>query len=206
MLPSSCIYHEPAKLYRRNFEPTKWGRLLYTEDWTELNNESEVNRAVMTGGCQPRSLHNVTRAAEPRLVAGLNIPSALNALADVFEASASILELEDNWDGEGSPAYSKETWERAGKTLLSAALMIWTKEQKVIPSPSISSGPDGSIDVYWRLPSSKVLLNVPSSANDFPTYYARDHFGGSEFNGTIGNNDQETLFGLILQHLLAGKD
>ena|SRR5579863_1747211 len=93
----------------------------------------------------------------------VDIPSSLNHVADAIEKSRWMLELEDDWDGEGSPAYSTETWRRAASFLLKNALSLWQDRGARIDAPALHNGPEGSIDIYWETADRKLLINV--SAN-----------------------------------------
>ena len=66
---------------------------------------------------------NVT--PEGRSLFGMAVPPALAHIADAVEKSRRILDLPDNWDDEGSPGYSRETWERAAHFVLKNALRLW---------------------------------------------------------------------------------
>ena len=115
---------------------------------------------------------------------GLKVPPQLGNIAEAVENSRRILDLPDNWDDEGSPAYSTITWERACVFQLRSALGLLEKCGMVAPTPSIAHGPKGSADIYWRSSSFTLLLNVPS-----PVDQPIDYFGckpdGTEIKGKL---------------------
>ena len=92
---------------------------------------------------------------------GFMIPGALNSVAESVRASRSIIDLEDDWDGEGSPGYDEAVWERAGRFVLNNALQLWRESGRVIRPPDIFPGPDGSLDLLWESGEATLLVNVP---------------------------------------------
>jgi len=93
-------------------------------------------------------------------------------------------DLEDGWDGEGSCGYAPETWERARRFLWDNALSLWTRDGIAAPAPGVMIGPDGSIDIYWDLPHSSLLLNVPDVASEAANYYGTRE-DGAEIKGSL---------------------
>jgi hypothetical protein len=114
-----------------------------------------------------------------------DLPPALAGLAAAVEASRSMLDLTDDWDGEGSPGYDEATWRRAVDFLLGSALMIWHAHGVAIPAPKVRKGPLGSIDLHWRTPTRELLINVPAAAGDLADYYCDDGAGGHPVQGTL---------------------
>lgn len=107
-------------------------------------------------------------------IAPFSLPAALSSIGQQVEQSRSMLSLEDNWDGEGSVGYNEETWQRAARVVVDSALRSWKTHRRVPPTPVISNGPDGSIDIVWRSSHRKLLLNVPEDPQDVATFYGRD--------------------------------
>lgn len=95
------------------------------------------------------------------------------------DAKTSILKLEDNWDGEGSPIYNESTLDRALKFLekqiepfgnINLKLTLHQID-KFIDIPEILPGPNGSIDVLWEKVNYELLLNVPPESTKPISYY-----------------------------------
>ncbi|MBW4618835.1 MAG: hypothetical protein KME17_05690 [Cyanosarcina radialis HA8281-LM2] len=107
----------------------------------------------------------------------IRIPDRLNYLADIVEKSRSILELQDDWDDEGSPGYSEQTWERAVTFLLENAVSLWQEKGFCVTAPAIHNGPEGSIDIYWETDNRKLLINVPADRNKLADFYGYDSLG-----------------------------
>ncbi len=51
-----------------------------------------------------------------------SVPRISIRIAEAVKSSRRILDLPENWDEEGSPAYSDETWERATQFVLKNAI------------------------------------------------------------------------------------
>jgi len=92
--------------------------------------------------------------------------------------------LPDNWDGEGAKAYEKATWERAAEFIKLLAYHVWKKNQKIITIPRFLPGPDGSIDIHWKVPTFDLLINIPESPSE-PATFAADDYGKNSAKGTF---------------------
>ncbi len=102
---------------------------------------------------------------------------------EIERASKAILGLEDNWDGEGSSAYSKATLDRAINFLkLHVSALI--EESGKITVPRILPGPDGSIDLHWRTAKLELLVNVPPN-DGLVSFYGDDFSDGNSVKGTF---------------------
>ncbi len=71
-----------------------------------------------------------------------------------IKRSRSLLEYEDDWDGEGSIGYEEETWTRAVEFLR-------REQMGRFVVPSILPGPEGSFDVVWRQAAARLYMNFP---------------------------------------------
>src|SRR5947207_818979 len=100
-------------------------------------------------------------------------------LMNTVRRSLSIAELEDDWDGEGSPGYSIETLDRALEFVMGT---IGTTS----PPPQINPGNAGSIDLYWENANRYLLINFPVGQGE-PSYYGEDRYG-STTGGVIKSN------------------
>lgn len=104
----------------------------------------------------------------------------VNSLIQAIQGSRNIMELEDDWDEEGSPGYSESTWNRLVKFLLANALNLWRRHKVCFGAPRILPGPYGSIDLHWRTPRRELLINVPADAKELGSYYGDDREEGTE--------------------------
>lgn len=119
--------------------------------------------------------------------AKLQIPPDDAALDDLFsaiETSRRILDLPDDWDGAGSPAFAEATWQRAADFLRRCATTLWGREGRAVPVPQILPGPDSSIDIHWQSSQRELLINIPSD-NDAPITFYGDDYGRDKRKGQI---------------------
>lgn len=94
-----------------------------------------------------------------------------------IERSRNILQLGEDWDGEGSPGYEADTWKRATTFLREAALALWVVHHIRLDTPSISPGPDGSIDIHWKSGERELLINIPANNTEPGTFYGDNKVG-----------------------------
>lgn len=94
-----------------------------------------------------------------------------------------MLSLEDDFDGEGSPGYKKETTEKAKRYLTYMEKEL--KEKKLdMGEPNFMMGPYGSVDIHWKNKNYELLFNVP--VGDKPaTYWGDNHGKGWIMKGEI---------------------
>ena len=101
-----------------------------------------------------------------------------------IESSRRMLELPDDWDGEGSPRYSERTFERATAFVRNHVKWLWETFGITAPVPQINPGPAGSIDIHWKQRSWELLVNVPAEEGERATFYS-DDYGTLVFKGHI---------------------
>lgn len=80
---------------------------------------------------------------------------------DVSAQLKVILELEENWDGDGSPCYTREETERVEQFCLKLYREFTKTFGKGLHKPLISPS-ESSIDLFWQKGSSGVLINIPN--------------------------------------------
>lgn len=102
---------------------------------------------------------------------------AYQELQAEIERSKRILELQDDWDGEGSPGYSEKTFNRAVAFLTTYADGLWESCRMELPIPKIGPGPDGSIDLFWKQPHWELLVNIPTDPNEAASFSGEDDEG-----------------------------
>ena len=74
-----------------------------------------------------------------------------------------MLELGDDWDDEGSPGYEEAIPGFARLQFVAdSATRFWRSVGTVPPTPWITNGPDGSVDIVWEAGSRRVLISVPA--------------------------------------------
>jgi hypothetical protein len=111
-------------------------------------------------------------------------PSLSAELSIAIENSRAILDLENDWDGEGGVGYSETTWLRATDFLRENALRLWQMKGVWPAVPFIEPGPNGSIDLHWRTSKRELLINIPSDPNQPAGYYG-DNFASETIKGKL---------------------
>ena len=105
----------------------------------------------------------------------IEVPYQLKGLNDEIEKSKYILDLKEDWDGEGSKGYKGSTWERAVRFVLEYFLWSMNEFGRTIEPPKIYHGPDGSIDILWKYPKYRILINIPEDQDIPATIYGDDY-------------------------------
>lgn len=118
-----------------------------------------------------------------------DMPVALTRIAERIESSRSILELEDDWDGEGAVAYDPATWERATAFLRASASEFFRQYGEGVPAPKIWGGPNGSVDLHWVTDTRELLINVPHDPHDLADYYGDYGAQGVKIKGFLDPNE-----------------
>lgn len=106
-----------------------------------------------------------------------DLPPNYSDLMAAINKSRMMLEWEDDWDGEGSPAYSEETWLRATGFLQQNAEELWRKIGFAVAAPKVGPGPNGSIDLHWRTGEYELLLNIPTDSSAQAEFYGDNNRG-----------------------------
>ncbi len=117
--------------------------------------------------------------------AELTLPFALRHIATEINASRSLLDLEEGWDGEGTVSYSYKTWIRAVRFLASNADRLWEEMGYLTLAPNIGPGPDGSIDLHWTLPRRELLINFPQDYSRDAGFYGDNGKRGEPIEGKL---------------------
>lgn len=123
------------------------------------------------------------------------LPMALSdSLLQEIERSREILRWGDDWDDAGSPAYTKAALNRALSFLMENLTQLWLSNRLTIATPKVLPGPNGSIDIHWKLERCELLVNIPADHSQPATFYG-DKKSGGVVNGTIGTWERnEWLF------------
>lgn len=130
------------------------------------------------------------------------LPYELRSLVDEIEKSKYILELEDDWDDEGSIGYKKETWIKSIKFIVSYAIWFKDNYNKIIEVPKIYHGPEGSIDISWENLKYRLLVNIPDGIEE-PAMFYSDDYKMESIKGTFNpiSFNQNLFVNLMLKDL-----
>lgn len=99
------------------------------------------------------------------------------SIAAAIAESRSILELQDDWDGEGSPRYEPAVWDRATNFLKRVAIVHKEQFGVWIPAPAILAGPEGGIDLNWEAEQGRLLVHIPVSEKKPIDFYGDNRAG-----------------------------
>lgn len=128
-----------------------------------------------------------------------SVKKELDFLMPCFKKSESILHLEDNWDDEGSKAYSFETWEASIKFVIEYATNLLNSHNIIIDCPKIYNAPNGSIDIFWEYDTYTFLININANGED-ATFYADNSINTQRIRGEFQVNDfKNTLLPIAKQ-------
>ena len=100
----------------------------------------------------------------------------------VDEAKKRLLALEENWDGEGSPAYQERTLEAAAGFLYALVEKSETLEATKV---RILPASEGSIDLHWKTELFELLVNFRPDGS--VSYYGDDYCENSIQGKTCPN-------------------
>jgi len=114
--------------------------------------------------------------------------------------SLQILNLEDNWDGEGSIGYNKKTWKKMVNFLDQIASNYYLRTQFLLSSPFINPGSKGDIDLHWKNKKFELFLSIPQSDED-PIVYYGDDYKMNAIEGSFELNDYEELLSWLKKFL-----
>lgn len=119
----------------------------------------------------------------------------LKGISETITASRWILDLKEDWDEQGSPGYKEATWRRACDFLQRQANFARQTLGDELPVPKILPGPEGSVDLHWKMSRFELLVNVPDDPAKSATFYG-DDYGDLCIRGSL--NTSEEIAGLIV--------
>ena len=158
--------------------------------------ESDVMEEFLAEAAERHSIKmDAFRHIAAKQLSGGRRVEMLSDIQEAITASRSILELEDDWDDQGSPGYSETTWRRASEFLLRQANLARMSLDRELPVPKILPGPNASIDLHWKLAGFELLVNIPSDGAQPATFYG-DDYRNSCIRGNL--NTSEEIRGLVV--------
>ena len=142
-------------------------KLQDAQEWTEQHaKESETGEWPIDKG-----LPTIWRGVA---TSSINFETRIRKQLQAEVSRQRLLEMEDGWDGEGSPSYSEDTVDRAIEFVVAQARRV-SDFGLSIPTPHIGPGPDGSIDLHWKQSSRELLVNIPADVHKVATFYGDDY-------------------------------
>jgi hypothetical protein len=104
--------------------------------------------------------------------------------AEIEQARAIL----DHPDAVDEHTYSIETLDRSVAFLQKHIESAWRSYAAKAPIPTIGPGPSGSVDLYWKQPYWKLLVNIPSDASASATFYG-DDYARHKTKGSLDPNE-----------------
>ena len=151
---------------------------LASSDWRQANNEWTVDAKSRQAShtkrvCDRIQLSNSKPAITISFAEGLQfrLPHYFTEIAEQIDKSRFILELNDNWDDEGSIACSQKTFATAVTFVIKYCEAVWEEESVLIDAPTILPGPKGSIDLLWDKTDYRLLINIHPDPDVIASFY-----------------------------------
>ncbi|TGM04877.1 hypothetical protein EHQ76_07490 [Leptospira barantonii] len=123
----------------------------------------------------------------------IRIPESLK---ESIESAKRILDLEEDWDGEGSTKYDPKTLKIATNLIIHTCNYIERDLNSIFPVPKFLPGPSSSIDIHWENMNFELLLNLKLDSNYF-TFYG-DNRNENKIKGSFEISRFKFLSGIIL--------
>lgn len=114
-----------------------------------------------------------------------------------IKKSEYILDLKENFDGEGSVSYTYDVWKKATeftKRLFEYYYSVYGDTPSI---PKIYHGPNNTIDIFWTNRMFDLLINVPEvgmASFSYDEMKTKNHSDGS-FN--VDHSDYKLLPNII---------
>lgn len=108
------------------------------------------------------------------LYSGRHRTESPRQLACRIAESRTLLQLQHDWDGEGSEPINEDTWKRAVDFLQKQATLVRSRSGLEIDAPDILPGPDASIDLHWDRKDFELLVNIPADPKKMAGFYGDD--------------------------------
>jgi hypothetical protein len=123
---------------------------------------------------QNKSIPEKLNIYKPQLVQNIFLKKyfVLSSLGSVIEKSKYIIDLQDDWDDEGSIGYKEETWRKSVDFLIEYVEWVYSKFNKFY-IPSIYHGQKGGIDIVWQEATFKMLIRLDEKVEN-AVFYAED--------------------------------
>lgn len=96
-----------------------------------------------------------------------------------------ILLLEEDWDEEGAKIIASHTLDKAIDFLMNYVGYILEKESLLIAPPEVNPGRDGSIDLSWREPKARLLINIGPEKDPLAFYYGDQYNNVNSIKGKV---------------------
>lgn len=84
--------------------------------------------------------------------------------------TSHLLDLEDNWDGQGASSYKLDTIQRT-KRFVRAIMDYFTDQRIEISIPKVLPVPNGSLDISWKNNYYRLIINISEDPHHLVEVY-----------------------------------
>lgn len=116
---------------------------------------------------------------------GLQVPERLAKVIAAIEDSRALLDLPDDWDGNGTPGFSEHTWSRAAEVLIAFATLLATHHGVIVEDVEMLPGANGGLDIDVRSGDRQLLFAVSSDPQREIRFYGDDGRRGKQVKATL---------------------
>ncbi len=103
---------------------------------------------------------------------------------EIARSKNHILNLKDNWNGEGSKGFNIEIWRFASDFLIKLFYKFYNEYTLFLEIPTILPVGDLSIDIHWKTDEMELTINFSEEYINFPSFYGKDN-EGNEIQGIL---------------------
>lgn len=128
------------------------------------------------------------------------LPIQLSSIALAINNSTYLLDLQDDWDDQGSTAIDFNTWRTSVEYLINYSTWIYEKFDIIINHPKINAGPKDSIDMLWHSSKFRLLMNIQKNGDDV-TYYGDNNHNKNSVKGRLDSDGIQTFFAMWLMEM-----
>ena len=121
------------------------------------------------------------------------VPVELSFIIESIKKSEYILDLEDDFDDNGSQKYAKSTWLSSIEFLINYSNSLYDTFNVIIEKPKIYNGPNSSIDILWENEKYTFLININKNGLD-ASFYAENNSNTQSIKGQFKLNEYFNSF------------
>ncbi len=110
-------------------------------------------------------------------------PSFPDLLTGLTRQIENLSRLAKGWDGEDALPIDSQTCDRA-EDFLFLHMVEFLENKRTAALPKVRGLPDGSIDLFWKTPEFRFLVNIPVKKNAAATFFG-EYFGDTRARGSV---------------------
>ncbi len=138
--------------------------------------------------------HKLRNILETQLIGNKTFTFSNSEILKVIRESEKMLSLNENWDDEGALVITEIIWRSAIDFLRKHSEYILQNQAINIQAPQINPCRDGSVDLSWRTPKARMLINFKNDGSDLAHYYGDYYNNINSIKGYVKTDEiQEFL-------------